>query len=358
MPISTEEICTSLANNILHLVLMPTEACNFRCTYCYEDFRYKRMEPEVVQGVKRFLSRRAPELDALTLSWFGGEPLLARDIMDDILLHAQTLGREHPGMHLVSDITTNAYLLSKPVLGRLLDLGVTQYQISFDGPREWHDRTRVLANGRGTFDRIWSNMLAMREEKRQFQVLVRLHVDRENQAAMPEFIEMYEKSFGGDPRFRLFLRNVSRLGGPNDARFPFLEKEEGRKVIEVLGRCAEEHRVSHLTVEHLNPICYATRGNSFVVRANGRLNKCTVALEHPNNQVGRIDADGHVELHDAMMLRWMRGLWSGVPEEFECPMHGYADPGTESAAAPSAPPAATRPEPLRLRIRGGRREVA
>ena len=30
-------------------------------------------------------------------------------------------------------------------------------------------------------------------------------------------------------------------------------------------------------------VCYAARGNSYVVRADGRLNKCTVALEHPNN---------------------------------------------------------------------------
>lgn len=28
----------SLRNDVLHLILLPTEQCNFRCTYCYEDF--------------------------------------------------------------------------------------------------------------------------------------------------------------------------------------------------------------------------------------------------------------------------------------------------------------------------------
>src|SRR5262245_31032656 len=50
--IDPQEMCISLANNILQLILMPTEACNFRCTYCYEDFRYQSMHPDVVLGVK------------------------------------------------------------------------------------------------------------------------------------------------------------------------------------------------------------------------------------------------------------------------------------------------------------------
>jgi sulfatase maturation enzyme AslB (radical SAM superfamily) len=37
------------------------------------------------------------------------------------------------------------------------------YQISFDGPREWHDRKRVLANGERTYDRIWSHLCQMKE---------------------------------------------------------------------------------------------------------------------------------------------------------------------------------------------------
>ena len=76
-PLSLREIQTCLDNRELHLILLPTEACNFRCVYCYESFRLKRMEPWVVEGIKRLLSRRAPDLRALSISWFGGEPPLA-----------------------------------------------------------------------------------------------------------------------------------------------------------------------------------------------------------------------------------------------------------------------------------------
>ena len=311
-----------LDNSILHLILMPTEGCNFRCVYCYEDFKYNRMEGWVVRGVKNFLSRRAEDLAALNLSWFGGEPLLARDIMEDILLHAHALLRRHPGIRFTSDITTNAYFLSRPEFERLLDLGVTRYQISFDGPREWHDRKRVLADGRGTFDRVWRNLVGMRDVRREFEVIVRLHVDADNVEALPRFVRGFNASFGEDPRFVLFTRKLARLGGPNDDLLRVLTADQASRMSSDPDACVEEHR----TLEHSAPICYAAQANSYLVRANGRLNKCTVALEHPANQVGWIAEDGRLAVEAPMVRNWMRGMWSGDRGELECPMHGLADP--------------------------------
>ncbi|HEU5311867.1 MAG TPA: radical SAM protein, partial [Candidatus Eisenbacteria bacterium] len=209
-----ETVASCITRRRLHLILLPTEACNFRCVYCYETFRQKRMSPEVVAALKRLIRRRIPALDDLELSWFGGEPLLARDIIEDVLLDVREHARNNPNVRVRSDATTNAYLLTAEVFRRLLALGLESYQISFDGPREHHDRKRVLAGGKGTFDRIWGNVTAMSREPGRFHVLVRVHVDRENEAAMPEFIEMYRAAFGTDPRFELFLRPLSRLGGP------------------------------------------------------------------------------------------------------------------------------------------------
>lgn len=332
MAVAMSELCASLSNERLGLILMPTEACNFRCTYCYEDFRYARMEPGIVRGVKRLLTRRARELRALELSWFGGEPLLARDIVEDILLHARMLAHRYSGLRVTSDITTNGSLLARPVFERLLDLGVGQFQVSFDGPREWHDRTRRTAGGRGTFDLVWGRLRAMREVEREFLVLVRLHASEHNEAALPRFVQRFAAEFGSDRRFRLFLKALSPLGGPNDAEFPYLRREAKRRSLDRLAAVARSGGVEPLRADELQPVCYASRGNSFVVRADGRLNKCTVALEHPNNQVGRVHSTGRVELADESMRAWMRGLWSGDEKELECPMHGLADPAPPTAA--------------------------
>jgi uncharacterized protein len=325
-------LVSCLSNEILHLVLLPTEACNFRCVYCYEDFRYKRMEPWVVRGVKELVRRRSASLSHLTISWFGGEPLLARDVIEDVMEGVCEVSRIHPGIRVRSDATTNGYLLTRRVAERLLDLGVSTYQISFDGPREYHDRKRVLAGGKGTFDRIWANLLALRELDRDFTITIRVHVDRTNAGAIPQFIDQCAAEFGGDARFEMFIRGLSRLGGPNDADLSIFEKEEGEAVYEELRGYARSRRLRTMSALSSDYVCYAARANSFVVRANGRLNKCTVALEHPNNQVGRIREDGTVEIDPSKMVQWMRGVRSGNAKELKCPMKGYAEPETKGGA--------------------------
>lgn len=59
------ELARSLASDVMHLAIVPIEACNFRCTYCYESYEYGRRAPEVVAGVKHVLTPHAPELSWL-----------------------------------------------------------------------------------------------------------------------------------------------------------------------------------------------------------------------------------------------------------------------------------------------------
>lgn len=44
--------------DVMHLIVLPTEACNFRCTYCYQDFSRGNMSRDVVNGLKRFWKRK------------------------------------------------------------------------------------------------------------------------------------------------------------------------------------------------------------------------------------------------------------------------------------------------------------
>jgi uncharacterized protein len=43
------------------------------------------MSRRTVDAVKALIQRRTPDLSVLSLSWFGGEPLVARDILQNFL---------------------------------------------------------------------------------------------------------------------------------------------------------------------------------------------------------------------------------------------------------------------------------
>ncbi len=315
-----------LAGDVLHLILMPTERCNFRCVYCYESFAHGRMARPTIDGIRRLLARRAPALRALHVEWFGGEPLLEIAIITEIQEHLRRLAGENQALRARSGMTTNAYLLTPEILAKLVDLGVRSYQISVDGAAPAHDRRRRRADGAGTFDRIWSNLLAARDSRLDVRIRLRIHVDRENRDALPGFLEALADALADDPRFEIYLRPVGRLCGPHDGDLPILEGSE-LSVVEALRRRSEELGLRLRPPARLDA-CYAGAANSFVIRSTGEIAKCTVAFEHPNNRVGRLNPDGTATLDNAKINGWVRGLFSGKRAELHCPMRGFADPPT------------------------------
>jgi uncharacterized protein len=316
---------------------MPTEQCNFRCRYCYEDFDLGEMPRAVVDSVKALLSRRVGQLDTISLEWFGGEPMLAFGLIEEIQGFALRLVADHPGVTLSGSMTTNGYLLRKERFLRLLDLGVTRYQISLDGTRDAHDRYRRRLGGGGSFDVIWKNLLAMRDLSETFQILLRLHATEDNLESLRQLIGDLALELGADPRFRVMIKAVRRFGGPNDGLIRVLDGHREEEVVGHLSRLAIdagllEARQGRSADESGLAGCYAAAANSFVVRSNGELAKCTVALRHSDNRVGRLHRDGTVELDSAKMTGWIRPALTGDAERIRCPLKGWVD------AAPSPMP--------------------
>jgi len=43
----------------LNLILMPFENCNFRCIYCYEEFKRNRMSRDVIEGILNLVHKES-----------------------------------------------------------------------------------------------------------------------------------------------------------------------------------------------------------------------------------------------------------------------------------------------------------
>jgi uncharacterized protein len=293
----------------MHLILMTTEQCNFRCTYCYQHFVKGKMKPEVVKGVKELVNERAKTLSNLHISWFGGEPLLEFKTIEELSKSFLEACEAHD-ISYSADISTNAWFLTRDVFDKLISWGVRTYMITIDGVGEMHDRTRHLAGGQGTFDRIIENLKAVKESDEEFDITIRVNFDRENMKEVSELIKFVRDHFSDDQRFGMFFRPVGKWGGKNDDELPICNHIISNQKIWDFQEEAVQQGVSMspIVAGSMMPtasVCYAAKPNSLVIGSDGQVYKCTTVLDEDVNKVGHIYEDGTLDLDYDKLAFWV-----------------------------------------------------
>lgn len=94
----------------MHLTLHLTDACNLRCKYCYVRQDTHRM---TLDTAKAAVNMAADDPGHHGIIFFGGEPLLRRQLIYDTVQYAESLGL--PGKFHYK-ITTNGTLLDDEFL--------------------------------------------------------------------------------------------------------------------------------------------------------------------------------------------------------------------------------------------------
>lgn len=107
------------------------------------------MTPEVQDDVVAFAARMLDAANAkeLTITWFGGEPLMATDVIEALSPRLIEVAEER-GCKYEAWIFTNGHLLSQSVVDLLLRCRVTYVHIPLDGVGATNDATRRLVGGR------------------------------------------------------------------------------------------------------------------------------------------------------------------------------------------------------------------
>jgi len=151
-----------LKNKMHQLILQVTQKCNLRCSYCTYSGTYKKrthssntMSVEVAERVIDFFIKRTKDSKRVTVSFYGGEPLLNLDLIKHCVDYIET---RYYGRTMNFSMTTNGTLLDENVVAFLVSKGF-QILISLDGPKETHDRNRRFSNNNeGSFSVIMENV--------------------------------------------------------------------------------------------------------------------------------------------------------------------------------------------------------
>jgi uncharacterized protein len=332
-----DHIAHALTNRGLKLILNTTEQCNLRCTYCYESFSLRQMPADVISGVVQLVTRRVSSgLDWLEIEFFGGEPLLAWPVVETLCTQLHEKCSAH-ATKLLGAITTNATLLNRNRLDILARHSVRSFQITVDGPRDLHDSRRVTRKHTGTFDMIWKRLSMLKDSPYDLEVILRVHFDASTVDTLTKSSDFLrsinETLFIGDKRFKLHFNSIEPWGPARFSNVSFFANYAAyAKALKLLLTAAREAGIPSEQLpqfqerlprgESGHPVCYASRVNSFVIRSDGRLAKCTVAFEDERNVVGRITPGGDLQIDNERHLPWLRGLISGDIATLQCPAQG------------------------------------
>jgi uncharacterized protein len=148
----------------MFVTLMPTLQCNLACTYCFqkEHPQFNKMSSPTEQATLEWILRTVDErgLRKLHVHYFGGEPTTRKDycLRSAEILSASMKAR---GGEFSWEMTTNGILLDVEFAQALGKFGAGSFKITLDGDKETHDQGRIYRDGRGTFDVIFSNVVAL-----------------------------------------------------------------------------------------------------------------------------------------------------------------------------------------------------
>lgn len=122
------DISISSVNDVVKLSILPTNKCNFSCTYCYSrEGRDSTTIP--VEALNRtlefFINPLRVKSRELTVSYLGGgEPMLAWDLFKHSLEYSSELARRY-GFELMNSVNTNGSILNEEIIDYLKQYDVT-----------------------------------------------------------------------------------------------------------------------------------------------------------------------------------------------------------------------------------------
>jgi uncharacterized protein len=170
----------------VELTVSMHEECNFRCTYCNQDFRNQAFDDPLQARLMAYLKTNLPPQGSLLVHYYGGEPLLAWKHLvhldHSILDFAAEIGASYEFY-----ITTNGSLLTADKVDYLARRNVSYVKVTLDGPPHIHDQRRILAGGQPTFHKVLHNVLAAAP---RIPLYIRVNVDASNVAHVPELLDL------------------------------------------------------------------------------------------------------------------------------------------------------------------------
>lgn len=276
------------------LTINPTLNCNFSCWYCYETHNKNSMSEIVKQNAIKFIQKiiLRKDIECFELDWFGGEPLLYFEkIVKPVTLLAKEICEREKKLFMCG-ITTNGYLINQRMIDFFRDVNMQSFQITLDGPKDYHDKIRYTHDKKGSYDVIVKNVIALAEKLNPVNLTLRINYTSENFGSIWNIVQSFPKSIA--PRIKIILQQVwqdeelKQVKTKEVGDLLFKLEKEGFKIDKEILHCG------------LNTSCYADQFNQAVINYDGRVFKCTAMDFERSKEDGILTDEGDIRWNNIL----------------------------------------------------------
>lgn len=276
----------------LALTIAPTMACNLACGYCFQGLNkdLRKLDERVPNAIVDMVKRQTGTLRSLNVTWYGGEPLMAKKeifaLADHLIAHC-----DRHGIQYSSSIVTNGYFLTPDIARQLWVRRCTSAQVTVDGVEETHDKMRPLTSGRGSFRTIMENLGNVLDET-PLGISLRVNVGTRNVGECNDLLDEFDqRGFARRGNFSLYFSPIDAATAESGTAW-----EEGmtrwayNEALLALGTRARQLGLSAPidAPKGIMGMCVAARDNGFVITHNGDVHKCWETAHDPRKRIGTV----------------------------------------------------------------------
>ncbi len=287
--------------------IFPTTDCNARCFYCYEMGRSRSfMSEETAHKTVQYIKTHCGG-EKVSLSWFGGEPLYNKSVIDVICN-----GLRDEGVEFTSRVVSNGYLFDEEtVKNAVAHWNLKSVQISLDGTEKVYNRAKAYIYREGSPYRVVLRNIGSLLDA-GVRVNIRLNTDLYNAEDLIALVDELAQRYGKYENLRvyahlLFKGNESMAQQHSDAEWA-VRGEALRRLnrrIEQYGFAIKRRIEKGLKLHH----CMADSGSSVTIVPTGDVGVCEHFSE--DEFIGHIERDG---IDETVAASWKER----TPEIPEC----------------------------------------
>lgn len=268
----------------LSLVIAPTTACNFACPYCFESKKNpKTIDEDTINALGEFVKEQK-DLKGISITWYGGEPLLAFDKIKSIYerLSAQ-------GMPKITSqaIITNGYCFTDEIIDFFKENGCEYMQITIDGLYGKHSATRCLKNSsESTFEPIIDNIDKLVELLPNTRIIIRVNINKNNYKEFINVANFIKKRYYGNKMISTYPGIIRE---ESEDRRSLCDSSFGDSEMQILRSLlrAEGFDISDFP-KKTNKGCMMQNANAHLIGPEGEIYKCWNDVGKSECRIGNI----------------------------------------------------------------------